>query len=134
MANSMIARLERMKTQVENQRKSGQLSEAAYKTAVAGIDEAIRQAGILPTRERGTTQESVREYAKLAKLSPADSQEVEKIISTLDSGVKRLRDLLGKVEVDITDGKNAGSKGKPTPRWFCNVVPMESETPKVAKK
>lgn len=77
----------------------------------------------LPTRVNGSTEENVRKYAKLAKLSESEMAEVEKLIKTLDSGVERLRTLIGKgrVEVEVTEGKHKGEKGFPLPRWFCNV-------------
>ena len=77
----------------------------------------------LPTRVNGSTEENVRKYAKMAKLSDAENAEVEKLIKTLDNGVSRLRELIGKgkVEVEVAEGKHKGEKGYPLPRWFCNV-------------
>jgi hypothetical protein len=76
----------------------------------------------LPTRVNGSTEENVRSYAKLAKLSTDQTAEVDKLIKTMDAGIERLRELIGKVEVEVKEGKHKGEKGSPLPRWFCNVA------------
>jgi hypothetical protein len=91
----------------------------------------------LPTRVNGSTEENVRSYAKLAKLSPDQIAEVDKLIKTMDAGIDRLRELIGKVEVEVKEGKHKGEKGSPLPRWFCNVAVKATkaeETPETPKK
>jgi hypothetical protein len=80
-----------------------------------------------PTRQHGSTEASIREYAVLAKLDVAGMAEIEKLIKTLDSSVDRLRALIGKVSVTVKDGKHKGKIGNPRPRWFCNVVPSGAQ-------
>lgn len=133
-SNATVARFERMKIQIEAQRKAGTLSEQAFKVAIAEVETAIRLAGSLPTRERGTTRDAVLEFCKVAKLNDVQMKEVGGILDSLDKGISRLRDLIGDVEVDIKDGKYAGFKGKPTPRYFCNVVPVDTKEVAKAKK
>ncbi len=116
------ARLEKMREELDAKLKAGAITPDAHK---AGVEQIAGFLGFMeeqPTREVDSTVKNVQKYAELAGLTEKERAEVDEIAGNLNAGIKRLRELIGKVEVERKNKAGETVKGKPLPRWFCNVV------------
>lgn len=106
--------------QLQKDLKEGKITKAKY-------EEIRRYIVARPTRENGATDRNVRKYAREAGLSDVQLARVDELIDTMNSGIEELRGLIGNVEVQRSDSGGKKVKGKPLPRWFCNVVPLKPD-------
>lgn len=80
-----------------------------------------------PTRENGATDRNVLKYAQAAGCSPEQMDRVRELCALMNASVDELRTLIGDVVVERKDSHDHKVKGRPLPRWFCNVVPIPAK-------